>query len=348
MAQDPKASLGDFLRQERERRGVTIEQVVSATKIGVRLLHALEADQYSELPAKPFVRGFVSSYTRFIGLEPSEVLTRFGEFIDRRSVDRPNRDGGHSGYAFEKREGDQSRTFLWVLLASFVALGGGMIVVLKPALKHKSPTAAEKLRSDQPSPRPSLASREPPGSTPPPPTSIRAIPPPLPSPSPAPVPSPSPAPSPSASPPSPPIPSPLPSVAPSLRPDPLNSGLDLKPSEIRYKIIFRALEDVWVRYQVDEKPMTKFILRRDRILVLRAHTAVRFQVSNSKAISLRINGGPTRVASSDPGLVTRQGTPTLFFPAEAAEKIEEPFPNERPLPRTPPPAPRTESPAPTN
>ena len=113
MADDQDSSqstLGEFLRHERERRGITIEQVASATKISVRLLHLLESDQYVELPAKPFVRGFVNSYCRFIGIDPKEVLIRYGGFLEERSHERPTRDEGHSGYAFEKREGEQSRT----------------------------------------------------------------------------------------------------------------------------------------------------------------------------------------------------------------------------------------------
>src|SRR4051812_2513019 len=103
MASDKAPSLGEYLRHEREQRGITIEQVASATKIGVRLLHALEADHYVELPAKPFIRGFVTSYCRFIGLDPKEILVRFADYIEDRVTDRPARDAGHSGYAFEKR-----------------------------------------------------------------------------------------------------------------------------------------------------------------------------------------------------------------------------------------------------
>ena len=39
-------TLGEFLRTEREKRGITIDQVASETKVGVRILHALESDQY--------------------------------------------------------------------------------------------------------------------------------------------------------------------------------------------------------------------------------------------------------------------------------------------------------------
>src|SRR3954451_4240955 len=101
MALEKDISLGEFLRQEREHRCITIEQVASATKVGVRTLHSLEEDHYAELPAKPFVRGFVTAYCRFIGLDPKEVLARFDEYISSKSNERPNREAGHSGYAFE-------------------------------------------------------------------------------------------------------------------------------------------------------------------------------------------------------------------------------------------------------
>src|ERR1700733_2943944 len=107
MTSEKDISLGEFLRHERERRGITIEQVASATKVGVRTLHALEADHFAELPAKPFIRGFVTSYCRFIGLDAKEVLSRFDSFIDKKASDRPNREAGHSGYAFEKKDGEQ-------------------------------------------------------------------------------------------------------------------------------------------------------------------------------------------------------------------------------------------------
>ena len=79
MAPSDLPSLGQYLRQERERRGITIEQVASATKIGIKTLHALEEDRYSELPARPFIRGFVTSYARFIGLDFSLPMLRLAQ-----------------------------------------------------------------------------------------------------------------------------------------------------------------------------------------------------------------------------------------------------------------------------
>ena len=353
MAGEPKQTLGEHLRQERERRGITIEQVASATKINIRLLHLLEADEYAELPAKPFIRGFVTSYARFIGIDPKDVLTRFQAFIDERAHDRPTHDQGHSGYAFEKREGEQSRTILWFVMGGFVILGGLVFVFLKPQLHHHG-SHIEKLRAshgDEPVPSSSM--------------SVSASPSPAVSPATSPVSSPIPVVSPSStvspvpenSPPESTtttttvvitttttteaasttttpttVPAAKPSPAPTTsRKDPLNSGLDLKGSEIKYKAIFTALEHVWVRYQVDNKPPMKFILRKDKILVLRAHEGIRFQTSDPNAVSIRLNGGGSKTVSKDTDAVMKGKNLTLFIPAQLAETVEDPFPGERPI-----------------
>lgn len=143
-------TLGEYLRSERELRGITLEQVASATKVGIRTLHALEADQYSDLPAKPYIRGFVSSYCSFMGLDPSEVRAQYDAFIDQKSAERPNREGGHSGYAFEKKDGQQqSRVFLFITMCIFLVVGGIAVVFFKPALKHHRSSHLEKLKQVQ-------------------------------------------------------------------------------------------------------------------------------------------------------------------------------------------------------
>jgi cytoskeleton protein RodZ len=362
MSSDNNLSLGEFLRQERERRGVTIEQVASATKINVRLLHSLEADHYADLPAKPFVRGFVTSYARFVGLNPREILTRFGDFIDKKAHDRPNREAGHSGYAFEKRDGEQSRTMLWVFLASFIVLGGIVVILFKPPRQHRS-SHADKLRTANASPTPEesvkISPLPSPGVTPSgiPSAAVAAATEPSPTPSgkPSPTPSPKPspsaaavAPSPSPSPKPSPTPSPKPSPAPSASPspqkataaDPLNSGLDLKKDEIKHKVVFKALQDNWVRYQVDGRAMMRFVIRADKVLVLRARESIRFQASHPDAIHFSYNGSPMTPVDKGANVVERAGDMTLVVPPEVANSITDPFPGESPIKGRFVPAPR--------
>ncbi len=352
MSAENPLSLGEFLRQEREKRGYTIEQVASASKIGVKTLLHLESDHYVDLPAVPFIRGFVTSYARFIGLDPKEVLTKYASFIEQKSKERPDREGGHSGYAFEKREGEQtSRTILGVTMGVFVVIAGVGFVFFKPARHHRS-SQVEKLRTVHGAPSPSASPSV--GLT-----AVVASPAPLAataSPVPAPVVTTAAAtPAPLASPTHSPLPkvlqvavtpSPTPSATESA-PDPLNSGVNLKKDQIKHKMVLKAQESVWVRYQADERPVMQFILKKDKALVLRAERMIKLQVGNPSVITFSYNQSPIKLVEKSKNITTRQGDPTLMFPTEGIEKIQEPFPNSKPLSSRPAPVSVSASTSPT-
>jgi len=70
-------SLGSYLRQERERQQVSLPEIAAATKIQLKFLEALEHDAYDQLPAPPFVVGFLRAYAQYIALDPEMVLTAY-------------------------------------------------------------------------------------------------------------------------------------------------------------------------------------------------------------------------------------------------------------------------------
>ena len=70
-------SLGQFLRQEREARNISIEEIASATKIVPRYLEALENDRLDQMPGGFFVRGIIRTYARAIGLDPEDIVGRY-------------------------------------------------------------------------------------------------------------------------------------------------------------------------------------------------------------------------------------------------------------------------------
>jgi cytoskeletal protein RodZ len=70
-------SLGSYLKRERELRQVSIAELAQTTRIPVRVLQYLENDNHDELPADVFVRGFLRSYARALGLDEESVLTRY-------------------------------------------------------------------------------------------------------------------------------------------------------------------------------------------------------------------------------------------------------------------------------
>jgi cytoskeleton protein RodZ len=71
------ASLGQTLKEDREARNISIEEIASATKIVPRYLEALEADHLDIMPGGFFVKGIIRTYARSIGLDPDEVLARY-------------------------------------------------------------------------------------------------------------------------------------------------------------------------------------------------------------------------------------------------------------------------------
>jgi cytoskeletal protein RodZ len=70
-------SLGKKLRQAREEKGCTLEQVSRETNIAARYLEALEAEDFLSFPAEPYLLGFLRNYSEYLGLDPQEQLARY-------------------------------------------------------------------------------------------------------------------------------------------------------------------------------------------------------------------------------------------------------------------------------
>jgi cytoskeleton protein RodZ len=85
-------SLGQVLKEEREARNISIEEIASATKIVRRYIEALENDRFDIMPGGFFVKGIIRTYARTIGLNEEEVLDRYREagiFGDPENKHRP-------------------------------------------------------------------------------------------------------------------------------------------------------------------------------------------------------------------------------------------------------------------
>ena len=70
-------SFGEKLRREREMRGITLDEIAAATKIGTRSLKALEDENFAILPGGIFNKGFVRAYARFLGMNEDEAVADY-------------------------------------------------------------------------------------------------------------------------------------------------------------------------------------------------------------------------------------------------------------------------------
>jgi cytoskeleton protein RodZ len=65
------------LRQAREARGLTLDALAAITRIQPRVLVGLECNDLSAIPPRPYVRGFVATYAREVGLDPDRTVQAY-------------------------------------------------------------------------------------------------------------------------------------------------------------------------------------------------------------------------------------------------------------------------------
>jgi cytoskeletal protein RodZ len=73
--------VGAMLRDARERRGLSLDELSRRTKISVTILGAIENNRMEKLPGGIFTRGFLSAYAHEVGLDPKDTVRRYlGQF----------------------------------------------------------------------------------------------------------------------------------------------------------------------------------------------------------------------------------------------------------------------------
>jgi cytoskeletal protein RodZ len=74
-------SPGTYLRRERELRGVSLKDISEVVQVSLRLLEALERDDYEILPHPTYVKGFIRSYCKYLGLDENDAVLRFEVYL---------------------------------------------------------------------------------------------------------------------------------------------------------------------------------------------------------------------------------------------------------------------------
>lgn len=79
-----EGSLGEQLSRARAARGVSLREVAEQTRITMRHLEAIEADDYKSLPGGIFNKSFIKSYARHVGFPEARAL----ELYERAARER--------------------------------------------------------------------------------------------------------------------------------------------------------------------------------------------------------------------------------------------------------------------
>ncbi len=68
-------------------RGITLDDIAAGTKIGTRLLRALEDEQFDLLPGGIFNKGYVRAYARYIGVDEEKAVAEYLSAVNRAHGD---------------------------------------------------------------------------------------------------------------------------------------------------------------------------------------------------------------------------------------------------------------------
>jgi transcriptional regulator with XRE-family HTH domain len=69
--------VGAALRDAREQRRLSVDQLSRTTKISVATLRAIEKNEIDTLPGGIFIRGFLRAYAREVGLDVEDTVQRY-------------------------------------------------------------------------------------------------------------------------------------------------------------------------------------------------------------------------------------------------------------------------------
>ena len=124
------SALGEQFRAAREARGLSLSEVAEQIRIRSVYLAEIEAENWSAIGVPVYIRGFLRTYARFLGLDPEEAVAEF----NKTAQGAPVADGtGLSGAAWSDGPARNLSPLLWiasgvaVILVAFVIYNFAML-----------------------------------------------------------------------------------------------------------------------------------------------------------------------------------------------------------------------------
>lgn len=159
------SSFGEKMQREREMRNISLDEIAESTKIGSRMLRALEQEDFDKLPGGIFNKGFVRAYAKFLGLDEEQAVADFqAAFAEKQQQHMPNGIGtgltetevlpslAATSVADRLMQSDQAAVFLKaaVLLIFVLGVGGfGWKYVMGKSASNAQPQVGAAATSSQ-------------------------------------------------------------------------------------------------------------------------------------------------------------------------------------------------------
>jgi cytoskeletal protein RodZ len=116
------SGIGDQLRQERLRQGLSLDEIAQRTRISLRSLESIEADAFDRLPGVVFTRNFVRLYAIDLKLAPDGLLARLPR-VDIEAAPLPDAPARSGRSTWDPRLTAAIASVLWLVTAGSAGMG---------------------------------------------------------------------------------------------------------------------------------------------------------------------------------------------------------------------------------
>ncbi|MFA3875842.1 helix-turn-helix domain-containing protein [Streptomyces sp. MMCC 100] len=77
VSEEARPSVGRALQQARIAAGLTVDDITTATRVRIAIVHAIEADDFAPCGGDVYARGHIRTLAKAVGLDPAELLAQF-------------------------------------------------------------------------------------------------------------------------------------------------------------------------------------------------------------------------------------------------------------------------------
>jgi cytoskeleton protein RodZ len=123
---EPPASFGGRLAWERQKVGLTVTDIAARLRLHPKQVRAIEEENLGGLPEPAYVRGFIRSYAKIVGIDPAPLLADLNDRIAPPAgsvVDGMTGNGDYSPVKAAARESASRRLVIGLAVVGLVALG---------------------------------------------------------------------------------------------------------------------------------------------------------------------------------------------------------------------------------
>jgi cytoskeleton protein RodZ len=257
-------SFGERLKLERVKRAITLEQISTSTKIGTRMLQALEEENFDQLPGGIFNKGFVRAYARHVGLDEDQAVADYLEASGQNTPPKPDAAIDSANVADDPGEPAPP----WRTPLGWIA-AGLLVVALAGTLWsrwHHDKKDPEPQSSPEATSKPAASSSPEATKSAPAPTGLIS--------------------SQAAAPTKPPV-----NLTPAPAPTPARATTVLPATSVgEFTVVILAHEESWASIQVDDKPAVEDNLTAESQRAVHARNQAVIKVGNTGGVDFVFNG----------------------------------------------------------